>query len=366
MAKTLIQWAGTPLPDGRILPGYTFNGWIGCTKKSPGCLNCYAELLDINRFSKTLGGGTKELPILHWGKGKPRYRTKESTWKHPHNWNRKAKADGIRYRVFCSSLSDWLDREVPIEWFADLMGLINDTPYLDWLMLTKRPEDFFERIEAARATGRCALDMLSQWRDGQPPSNVWVGTSTEDQIRADERCPLLVKIPANTRFLSCEPLLGPIDLSAFLRLSWSTKQTRDEHQAWTDVPGSGHWVHYPPTIIPERLWKIDWVIAGGESGSQRPMHPDYARLLRDQCQAAGVPFFFKQWGDYSPDCPPGVKPGDRYPDTSILMSPQDKQPVSGIDPRSVFMHKVGKKAAKRFLDGREWNEFPAVETTIQM
>lgn len=376
MAETLIQWAGTPRPDGTIIPGYTFNGWIGCTHKSPGCLNCYAEDLDDNRFSKTLGGGTKEVPVSHWGKGRPRYRTSETNWKQPYNWNRKAKADGIRYRVFCSSLSDWLDKEVPIEWLADLLGVINDTPYLDWLMLTKRPENFFERVEDARLTGRCALDMLSRWQANQPPANVWVGTSTEDQIRADERIPLVSEIPALLRFLSCEPLIGPLDLSAFLRLGWSITQTRNEDFTYTEVPGSGHWVHHPPTIIPEAMWrKIHWVIAGGESGIStnplhpiRPMHPDWARLLRDQCQAAKVPFFFKQWGRYVPDPrdPENIALPERQ---GLLALCRDGSIHNGSwnrvhRPQGVMaMHDAGKKSAFRELDGREWNEFPAVTST---
>jgi protein gp37 len=311
----------------------TWNPWIGCTKVSPGCANCYAEARD-QRFA----GGA------HWGNGAPRQRTSAANWNQPLKWNREAAEDvddalhdfgadkyeaPQRPRVFCASLADWLDDEVPIEWLADLLALIHATPFLDWQLLTKRPENYGPRIEQAHhflgQRGTSAAFRVREWmqeyldgnRNGAP--NIWIGTSVEDQTRADVRIPALLKIPAVVRFLSCEPLLGPVRID------------RIEGNADTFAPILWHPLNGAP---PVRIGGgIDWVICGGESGPHaRPMHPAWARSLRDQCQGAGVPFLFKQWGSWAPS-------GDRrLPDRLVW--------------------KFGKKAAGRKLDGREWNEFP--------
>lgn len=227
---------------------HTFNPWIGCTKVSPGCLNCYAETLMAVRYGK-----------VEWGKGKPRARTAPDNWRKPRQWNKAAAGLPERPRVFCASLADWLDEEVPIEWLGDLLTLIYDTPNLDWLLLTKRPENFY-RLEEAKIWSNYQSSVAA-WIDGTPPRNVWVGTSIEDQTRAFERIPKLLDIPARVRFLSCEPLLGPLDL-------------------WLDTEDGIH-----------------WVIVGGESGrGARIMREEWALSLRDQCTEAGVAFHFKQWG----------------------------------------------------------------------
>jgi len=265
---------------------HTFNPWTGCAKVSPGCAHCYAE------------GWAKRSGIVQWGPGKPRRRTSVAKWREPLKWNATQFAecmacrcrrefkpglceccDGnqfrpVRPRVFCASLADWLDDEAPIEWLADLLLLIHQTPNLDWLLLSKRPQNFQDRIKGVLQTGVYSEHTdgwLSEWRHGSKlPANVWIGTTVEDQTRADERIPELLKIPARVRFLSCEPLLGPVDL-----------------QLEADPPRN--------TGLPR--CRVDWVIAGGESGpGDRPMHPDWARSLRDQCQAAGVPYFMKQMG----------------------------------------------------------------------
>lgn len=232
----------------------TFNPWVGCTKVSPGCANCYAERDMDHRYN-----------FVKWGKGQPRRRTSVANWKKPHQWNRKAQASGKRARVFCASLADWLDPEVPAEWLRDLLVLIDQTPHLDWLLLTKRPWYWDVRIRLAALDS--PVPMMLDWLDGHAPDNVWIGVSVENQSAADERVPALLNIPAGVRFLSCEPLLGSPDLSKWLH---------------------PHGLH--------------WVICGGESGpSARPMQAAWARRLRDQCDAASVPFFFKQWGEYNED-----------------------------------------------------------------
>lgn len=223
---------------------HTFNPWIGCTKVSPGCLHCYAETLMDTRYGR-----------VKWGKGQPRARTGKDNWRKPRQWNRAAEGAEERPRVFCASLADWLDHEVPIEWLVDLLDLIRQTPNLDWLLLTKRPELWKPRLTTAHAAS--GLGMIDAWLDGVPPANVWIGTSAEDQTRWDERMPILMNIPARVRFVSAEPLVGPI---------------------------------YMGELRP------DWLIVGGESGpGARPMKRDWVDVLCDQCDDRTA-FHFKQWG----------------------------------------------------------------------
>lgn len=210
---------------------HTFNPWIGCTKVSAACDHCYAEAWD-NRFNGE-----------RWGPKATRTRTK--TWGNPIRWNRKAEAEGIRYRVFCASLADVFDNHKSIlpEWRADLWKLIRTTPHLDWLMLTKRPQNIAKMLP-------------DDWGDGY--ANVWLGATVESQKEAD-RLDALTRVPAVVRFLSMEPLLGPVGLS-------------------------------------RHIDKLQWVITGGENGKDyRPVDPDWFRGIRDQCNAASVPFLFKQW-----------------------------------------------------------------------
>lgn len=267
----------------------TFNGWIGCTKVSPGCTNCYAEDLDNRRF----GGG-------HWGVGKGRKRTGPANWREPIKWDKACAANGTRKRVFCSSLSDWLDPEVPIEWLADLLALIVQTPNLDWLLLTKRPHLWRERIGLATAylqgidegeMYRNPVDTVADWLDGNPWPNVWVGTTVEDQRRCDERIPALLSIPARVRFLSCEPLLEAVDLTRI------DCDGRALHPDWCQInPLTGRQTDMgrPCQDVP----MIDWVIVGGESGPKaRPFDLAWARSIVRQCKEAGVAVWVKQMGD---------------------------------------------------------------------
>lgn len=246
----------------------TVNFWWGCTKVSPGCANCYADTL-AGRFGKDI-----------WGKGKPREDHRKGATKLAMKLQGKAEREGRRIKVFCSSMADLFDPEVPIEWLADALNVIRRTPNLDWQILTKRPELWRERVNDAEFAneddsieGSAYRIWLRNWFEHEiPPTNVWMGTSVEDQKRADGRIPALLAIPARVRFLSCEPLLGEVRL---LR---------------TGVPPLWQGALNP-------ISGIHWVIVGGESGPKaRPMHPAWARSLRDQCQAAGVAFFMKQMG----------------------------------------------------------------------
>jgi len=299
---------------------HTFNPWIGCAKVSPGCANCYAATQD--KFRRWTPDG--------WGKGKPRKRTSPANWKQPLAWNRDGGKSGTRPRVFCASLADWLDDEVPIGWLIDLFDLISATPHLDWLLLTKRPQNFRPRFEKLRES-RTSAGWWMDGREGCIPANVWIGTTVEDQARADERLPLLLQIPARVRFLSCEPLLGPVDLFA------ACFNDPDDSLEEKTRFGTNH---------RGLRFGVDWVIAGGESGpGARPMHPAWAQSLRDQCNAAGVPFLFKQWGEWHPDC---LCPGKGHPDRTI---PRPRPGLPGV------MFRCGKSAG-RLLDGQLHHAFP--------
>lgn len=335
---------------------HTFNPWIGCTKVSEGCKHCYAEALMDTRYRK-----------VQWGPQGERKRTSAANWKQPLKWNRDAAAAGVRERVFCASLADWLDDAAPLDWLVDLMDLIEATRNLDWLLLSKRIEHWevrlVEALVCARERGSGCAWMIHLWLNGIPPKNVWMGASVENQAAADERIPALLGCPAVVRFLSCEPLLGAVSLDRYFGLEpgheWRACCCDQIDPA--DVP----------CVVCESRREygeksgLHWVICGGESGAKaRPMHPDWARGLRDQCVSAGVPFFFKQWGEWlltydrdvdDPDwdrCP--RTEGDRGRYLNLAGG------FGFHGDRVVFMSRVGKKAAGRMLDGRTWAEMPVV------
>ena len=262
---------------------HTFNSWWGCTKVSPACDHCYAET-----WAKRVG-------LDVWSAGKPRRFLSEAYWKQPYRWNKEAGQANRRARVFCASMSDvfeWKKELTP--WRHRLWKLIEETPHLDWLLLTKRPH------LAAR---------LTPW-DNQWPHNVWLGTTVEIQKWLDKRLPHMEKIPARVRFLSCEPLLGQINLCDWLG---------------QDV--------------------IHWVIAGGESGFKaRPSNPDWFLHLRDQCIDYEVPFHFKQWGDWAP--------------TDAVAGDVNRRSVLIDNSYLTSIGRFGKKISGRLLEGRTWDGLP--------
>ena len=273
---------------------HTFNPWIGCTKVSPGCANCYAESETFTRAQRAAG---REL----WGKGSERHRTSEANWRQPLKWQPDWPIRP-RPRVFCASMADWLDEEVPIEWLVDLLKLIYLTPHLDWLLLTKRPENWHSRLMKALesitdGTGRDGdfWQWLLNWTSSAiHPCHVWIGTSVEDQKRADERIPQLLKIPAQVRFLSVEPMLGPIDLSYHFGLERGAKWNPcccDEIDP-ADVP-----CMVCEAKASMAVKRIAWCIFGGESGpGARRCDIEWIHDGVRQCQAAGVAAFVKQLG----------------------------------------------------------------------
>lgn len=323
--QTKIEWAD-----------HTFNPWVGCTKISPACDNCYAEEW-ANRFKQ-----------VKWG-NHPRKRTSTATWKQPIKWQRQAfdfyERTGRKQFVFCASLADVFDNQVPDEWRADLWQLIKECHSMVWLLLTKRPQN----IESM---------LPDDWGSGYP--NVWLGTTVENQEVADSNVPILLNAPTTKRFLSIEPILGPIDLTRI-----------DDDWTCTDALRAQHWIPGQPHK-PKRVGGIDWVITGGESGKNaRPAHPDWYRSLRDQCVEAGVPFHFKQWGEFRPaenymeagNYPILVNSSTEPDDVRRTMSEcfhLDHQVEFHCQSEAVkrAMVRVGKSKGGRELDGRAWDERP--------
>ncbi|GFN25446.1 hypothetical protein ADE_11440 [Achromobacter denitrificans] len=296
---------------------HTFNPWEGCQKVGPGCDHCYAETRNAR-----YGGG---VPV-NWGPAAPRRRTSAANWRKPLAWNRDA---GVFYaqhrrrqRVFCASLADVFDNAVDPAWRRDLFDLIELTPNLDWLLLTKR-------------IGNVARMLPTHDWAARP--NVWLGATVCNQEEANRDIPKLLAVPARRRFLSMEPLLGPVDLGRASRLA----------------------AFHANEVL-------DWVICGGESGiGARPMHPDWVRSLRDQCVAAGVPFLFKQWGDWAPGS--GDFGAGKFKTAAIAWDGRVARGgfrVTEYPPGSTsadgwsMVHRPGKGAAGRMLDGRVWNEVP--------
>lgn len=229
----------------------SFNPWLGCTKVSPLCDFCYAE-----RDSKRYGFDV-------WGQGVPRHYVSDGYWKRPLAWNRKAQKTGEPWRVFCASMADVFDNEVEQKHRERLWSLIKETPALTWLVLTKR-------------IGNAKRMLPEDWGVGYP--NVWLGVSVGNQEEADRDIPKLLQARARIRWLSIEPMLGPIDLSNWLDVC--------SYYCDHDLDGYGH--------RPLRS-KIDWIVVGGESGSKaRSMKAEWARAIREQCRDAEVPYFFKQ------------------------------------------------------------------------
>jgi protein gp37 len=243
MAETKIEWAN-----------FVFNPWLGCQHVSEGCKNCYAEAMMDKRYGK-----------VKWGPHGERVRTSDEYWKQPLRWAKRAREQrkdwelglGLwsrhetfpRPRVFCASLADVFDNQVPIEWRMDLFRLIAATPELDWLLLTKRPENIKKMS-------------FDNFKEAWP--NVWLGTTCEDQPNFDHRWPILHKIPAAVRFISYEPAIGPLRL-----------HLNGPHP--------------------------DWLICGGESGrGHREMLGHWESDIRHDCKQAGVSYFFKQMAGKRP------------------------------------------------------------------
>ncbi|WP_428673623.1 DUF5131 family protein [Reyranella sp.] len=303
---------------------HTWSPWIGCTRISAACDHCYAA-----DYGRRFG--------VAFETGAPRRRTSAEYWKQPARWNRQAAAAGRIATVF-PSLCDPFDSEVDPAWLGETLALFEPLTALRLLLLTKRPH------------------LAAKYFDGRtPPANVALGVTGEDQKMADLRIPILLSIPAKVRFLSCEPLLTRVSIMEYLyrdldvtgrfRTHHGTRQMEFKHKGL--------------------LGALHWIIAGGESGPKaRPSHPDWFRALRDQCAAASVPFFFKQWGAWIDvfDCDKD-DPGGRIADDVVRRTPKGQwlnlAGGQGFHGSRVVRVERRPKALVAALDGREHREVPA-------
>jgi protein gp37 len=302
---------------------HTFNPWIGCTKVSPACDGCYAEAMMDKRYGRVEWGAP--------GKGNgTRARTSAGNWHQPVRWNKKAIAEGTRPFVFCSSLADVFDNQIPVEWRLDLFTLIKDTPNLTWLLLTKRPQNIVKMFEQA-----CIGDQLlaGETLADHWPRNAAIGTTCEDQTRLNLNAPHLLRAKSTLKpafaFLSCEPLLGPIDA----------------------------WLYLDPLGLFKS--RIDWVITGGETDQgghkARPTNPQWFRALRDQCADAGAAYHHKQNGEWMPFLASDI---DWFEGRKQAGAFADRPEMS--DAVGWPMQRVGKGKSGRALDGVEHDARPAV------
>jgi protein gp37 len=312
--KTRIEWTDA-----------TWNPVTGCFPVSAGCANCYAKRM-AERFPKTHGPAP-------WSDVDREVEFKDIIF-HPDRLDQPLRWKKPR-RIFVSSLGDLFHEDVKDEWIDKVMGVTRLAPQHTFIFLTKRPERmkrYFadspgvamvrankEAQGMAKPRNFICPESPSVW----PRHNLWLGVTAENQEMADQRIPILLQTPAAKRFVSVEPCLSVVDLP----MEWLSPFKETD-----------------PLL--NRTPRLDWIICGGESGpGARPMHPDWPRSLRDQCQAAGVPFFFKQWGEWTPVqayCGPASK-------MHKWSCPAGTEPL---------MARVGKKTAGCLLDGREWKEFP--------
>ncbi|MCE5272029.1 phage Gp37/Gp68 family protein [bacterium] len=360
---------------------HTINFWHGCTKVSPACAHCYAESQDA-RFYKHQPIENHEGMVVgetpgHWGPHAPRLLRVDAARREAMRYERRAAAEGRRFRVFTNSMADFFEDRRDLDGARlEALDVIRQTPNLDWLILTKRPEMVNRLVWramddlAAQGHGDSPLlHWLLAWHKGNAPANVWLGTTVEDQERADQRILALRQVPARVRFLSCEPMLGPVVIP---------QDTLDGRCCLTR-PGAIHsGIDCPdcPEVTGKPLPRIHWVICGGESGPHaRPMHPDWARSLRDQCAAAGVPFLFKQWGEWAPyvneahythggaerHAHAWIERDGTEGACWIVDDDGSWSNWTGVPTEdAAVMGRHGKKAAGRLLDGVEHLAFPEV------
>lgn len=283
MSKTKIEWADK-----------SWNPVVGCTKISPGCQNCYAERMAARLENIAYKTGNQKLHDKYY----PTI-TYNGTWTGKVSLCPDALDEPLRWkkpsRIFVCSMGDLFHEDVEPSFIQDVFWKMEECSQHIFMVLTKRPERM-----------RKLLHVFYKGSQRILPKHIWLGVTAENQEQADKRIPILLQIPAAVRFISYEPALGPVDFGL--------------------VGGPGD---------------PDWIIAGGESGPHaRPAHPDWFRSAREQCQAAGVPFMFKQWGEYAPN----------------WLNDDNEKEIPG----SIWMDRMGKKKAGRLLDGRIWDEYPEV------
>lgn len=352
---------------------HTVNFWWGCTKVSPACQHCYAETFARHR-GKTIFG----TDVL-WGAGQPRAQrlerarqeclniTKKGRYCEPCNMRTpdhtcpQCRKPTRRLRVFVNSMSDWLDPEVPIEWLAYLLNTIRLCPEIDFQLLTKRPEQWDQRIAAISSyfdiktiEGRAGWAFGAEWYLAKkPPPNIWLGTTVENQHTANMRIPVLQRIPAVVRFLSMEPLLGPVDL---LRIDAQGYGGNAGHQV--DCLRKGYWSKTMGFVnhsdMHAEFGDIHWIIIGGESGPKaRPTNPDWFARIDKDAAAAGIALLFKQWGSWV-----------YHKDLEIMLKQNraTQQSFTGMNVGNHLMLKTNLKFEPQYLLGRVLHQFPIPST----
>lgn len=297
---TKIEWAEE-----------TWNPIVGCSKVSPGCDNCYAEGM-ANRLAGIPQATNKYSNVIWDGKWSGTTSFDESALEKPFQWKKPR-------TIFVSSMGDLFHSTISFKSISKVFSVTQKCPQHTFLILTKRPATMWRYFQHVGIT--------------HPYLNVWLGVTAENQEQADKRIPILLSIPAAKRFVSIEPMLGPI---SFRWAKWK-ELNREQGGITNELDG---------------LRMLDWVICGGESGpGARPMHPYWARLIRDQCIITNVPFMFKQWGEWA---------FIHYIDgkkSFINLTPNKNKEVILHDPM-INMRRVGKKKAGRELDGKIWNQKP--------
>jgi protein gp37 len=336
----------------------TWNPIRGCSRVSEGCRNCYAETV-ANRFCGPGSPYEGVVQIGAGGKGNGKWNGEikfvEKHLLNPLRWKKPQ-------RIFVNSMSDLFHEKVTDEMLCRIFAVMAVANHHTFQILTKRPERmcaFLNARSVQHGIQRASDEQLGPGNlskgfysltDGTvkphtswPLPNVWLGVSVEDQKAADARIPLLLQTPAAVRFISYEPALGPIDFGVLL--------------------GTQRWIHRggePFKSLPDDYEKaVDWVICGGESGpGARPMHPDWARSVRDQCVAADVPFFFKQWGELAPGAQQAdySRAGKMFTRIDIAGAPSND--ATRWAASDALFYRVGKKAAGNLLDGQVWQQFP--------
>ncbi|MCW4114783.1 phage Gp37/Gp68 family protein [Aurantimonas sp. MSK8Z-1] len=373
---TRIEWTDeTWNPIRARRRGTGKSGWH-CEPVSPGCANCYAE-----GFNRRLGTG---LPYKPGHRRDVEIVLDEPTLVQPLRWRRPR-------MIFPGSMTDLFADFVTDDMLDRIFAVMALCPQHTFQVLTKRPERMRDYLTDPRSTGRIARRILDLWIGGEkharaamagdrwpvrsigvvddpddvtvdlPLPNVWLGVSCEDQKRADARVPVLLDTPAAVRWVSAEPLLGPID---FTQIDHERDRGWEEPlnalEAYSLAQALEDWGEDCEQQADRP--RLDWIVVGGESGSgARPMHPDWARSIRDQCAAAGVPFHFKQWGAWWPLRPAEYGDLRSYPKSTIVRP--DGGITSGLmayGPDAWVMDKVGKTAAGRLLDGVTHDAFPEV------
>ena len=286
----------------------TWNPIVGCSKVSEGCQHCYAERMAMRL--KAMGRPQYQDVVDEngWtGKTNLVY----STLNKPYHWKKPR-------MIFVGSMTDIFHESVPFWWLNSVFIAMEENPQHIFQILTKRPD-------------RMGHFLTAEWT-AKIPDNVWLGVSCENQKAADERIPFLLQIPAKVRFVSVEPMLEAVDLTDYFTGPNRLVATGNKSMPVDNI-GS---------------LKLDWTICGGESGpGARPLHPDWVRSLRDQCQIADISFHFKQWGEWGQHC-------------YIVLPEKSGVPFHMFDD-GLYVFRIGKKKAGRELDGKIWDEFPEVK-----